>query len=293
MSSRNRDIRYYTQEGLAETIYAAIADGRYPQYGYGVVQAAALAGSLGYPRMSVLELGVAGGNGLLELERLSKEHSGASGVDIQVAGFDSGGGMPEPIDHRDLPYIWQAKFFRMDEAALRKRLSIAALHLGDVADTGKKYITNKPAPIGFISFDFDYYSSTVRAFEALLQGDFECYLPRVVCYFDDTVGPHHVMHSCFTGELLAISEFNSGNERRKLGKLNGLRHKIRPLDGEWVEGIYILHLFDHPRYNEYMFHTDDRQLPLGHLSHFMRRYLGNFKRGIRKKARLLRRRLAG
>ena len=225
-TGKNRDVRYYTQSGLEDTIYAAIADGIYPQYGYGIVQAVALAGSLGYPRMSALELGVAGGNGLLELERLSKTHSGLAGVDIQVAGFDSGVGLPGPVDHRDLPYVWQPSFFGMDEAALRRRFSTASLYLGDIADTGRDYIAGKPAPIGFISFDFDYYSSTVKAFEALLEADVERYLPRVVCYFDDTVGPHHVMHSCFTGEMLAIDEFNAAQQMRKIGKLNGLRYKI-------------------------------------------------------------------
>jgi hypothetical protein len=292
-NGKKRDPRYYTQRGLENTIYDAIAEGSYAQYGYGVIQAAALAGSLGYSRMSVIELGVAGGNGLLELERLSKKHSGPSGVYIQVAGFDSGGGMPEPIDHRDLPYIWQANFFKMDEAALRKRFSTASLHLGDVGETGRNYIASKPAPIGFISFDLDYYSSTVKAFEALLEADVERYLPRVVCYFDDTVGPHHVMHSSFTGEMLAIDEFNAAHKTRKIGKLNGLRYKIQPLDGAWVEGIYILHLFDHPRYNEYMFHTQDRQLPLERPSNFVRSSLGRVKRGIRKKARLLLKRLVG
>lgn len=256
------DARYYTEEGLAKLIIDATADPSFPQYGYGVVQAAALAGRLGYMRISVLELGVAGGNGLVELERLSIVHSGPSGVDIDVAGFDLGSGMPDPVDYRDLPYIWQGGFFRMDKEALRNRLSKAVLYLGDVAETARTFIACKPAPIGFISFDLDYYSSTTKALEALLRCDVGCYLPRVVCYFDDTVGPHHEMHSCFTGELLAISEFNTARQNRKLAKLNGMRYKVLPHDGPWVEGIYVLHLFDHPLYNKYIFHAQDRQFPL-------------------------------
>ena len=261
-SNPSRDPRYYTEAGLAETIEKATADPSFPQYGYGVVQAIALAGALGYSRMSVLELGVAGGNGLVALEQLSREHSKPSGVDTLVIGFDLGTGMPEPADYRDLPYIWQAGFFRMDEPVLRKRLSKAELHLGDISLTGKNFLSSLGAPIGFISFDLDYYSSTVSAFKALLHGEVDCYLPRVVCYFDDTVGPHHEMHSTFTGELLAINEFNSRNEKRKIGKLNGLRYKVSPNEGAWVEGIYILHLFDHPRYNEYVYPQENRQFPL-------------------------------
>jgi hypothetical protein len=253
---------YYSEQGLAKTISDAVADPNFPQYGYGVVQAVALAGALGYREVCALELGVAGGNGLLALEQLSDQHSRPSGVDVHVAGFDLGTGMPRPVDYRDLPYIWREDFFRMDEELLRNRLRKAQLHIGDIQDTGSSFVQSNHPPIGFISFDLDYYSSTAKAFKALLAGAPSCYLPRVVCYFDDTVGPHHEMHSVFAGELLAIEDFNRGNEHRKLGKLNGLRHKIGQNDGSWVEGIYILHIFDHKKYNDYIYPIKDRQFPL-------------------------------
>jgi len=253
---------YYTEDGLARTIREAASDPEFPQYGYGVVQAAALAGALELPSMSALELGVAGGNGLVALEELSDAHSKPSGVEIAVSGFDLGGGMPPPNDYRDLPYIWREGFFRMDEARLRARLKSADLYIGDITDRAADFKSSNPSPIGFISFDLDYYSATVKAFDALLQCSPEHYLPRVVCYFDDTVGPHHEMHSQFTGELLAIQEFNQASRYRKLDKLNGLRHKVAPIDGPWLEGIFILHLFDHPLYDQYIFPERDRQFPL-------------------------------
>lgn len=262
MNAHQERSGYYTEEGLARTIVAATCDPAFPQYGYGVVQAAALAGQLGYPAFSALELGVAGGNGLLALQDLATAHSTSSGVAIDVAGFDLATGMPPPLDYRDLPYIWQAGFFEMDELAIRRRLTTAQLHIGDVQDTIPAYLASGPPPIGFISFDLDYYSSTVRAFSALLDAEPNLFLPRVVCYFDDTVGPHHEMHSRFAGELLAIDEFNGAHRLRKLGQLHGLRHKVAPNDGPWIEGIYILHLFDHARYNEYIFHRRNRQFPL-------------------------------
>src|SRR5215207_985617 len=40
-----------------------------PHYGYGLLKAAELARRLGYARISAIEFGVAGGNGLLSLER--------------------------------------------------------------------------------------------------------------------------------------------------------------------------------------------------------------------------------
>jgi hypothetical protein len=262
MTHRPTNPKYYSEDGLAQTIAAATADPSFPQYGYGVVQATALAGALGYRTMCALEVGVAGGNGLVALEQLSTEHSGPSGVVVDVAGFDLGTGMPMPVDYRDLPYVWREAFFNMDEEVLRRHLGKARLLLGDIAETGRAFVDGDHPPIGFISFDVDYYSSTVKAFSALLTANASHYLPRVVCYFDDTVGPHHEMHSVHTGELLAIEEFNRDNSARKIGKLNGLRYKVSPNDGPWVEGIYILHLFDHDRYNDYVYPLKDRQFPL-------------------------------
>jgi hypothetical protein len=256
--------RYSTEQGLAETIENAILTPAYPQYAYGVVQALALATELGIGKISVLELGVAGGNGLIALERYSTSHSKAAGIDIHVAGFDLGTGMPRPVDYRDMPYIWHEGSFKMQENELRNRLSTATLHLGDIAKSGAEFINTNPAPIGFVSFDLDYYSSTVQAFDALLCAAAARYLPRVICYFDDTVGPHHEMHSCFTGELLAIDEFNCRTNERKLAKINGIQHKLGSSAGWWTEGLYVLHLFDHPLYNNYIFHRKDRQFPLTH-----------------------------
>ena len=233
------------------------------QYAYGVLGAVELTAALGLPAVSVLELGVAGGNGLIELERLAIDVGADRGVATRVVGFDLGTGMPPPVDHRDVPYAWRQGFFRMDEPLLQARLGNAGLVLGDIAQTGADFLASAPPPIGFVSFDLDYYSSTSAAFKALLESDdLDRYLPRVLCYFDDTVGPHAEMHSEYTGELLAIGEFNERHQRRKLARINGLRHKVAPVDGPWVEGMFVLHVFDHPRYNEYVFPEPDRQFPL-------------------------------
>ena len=237
------------------------------QYAYGVFGAVELAARLGMSAVTFIELGVAGGNGLVELERLAFEVGGDRDVVPQVVGFDLGTGMPPPVDHRDVPYAWREGFFRMDEQVLRSHLRHADLLLGDVGLTGPKFMATTPAPIGFVSFDLDYYSSTVAAFEALLESDdYERYLSRVLCYFDDTVGPHAEMHSEFTGELLAIGEFNQKHQRRKLARISGLRYKVMPFDGPWVSGMFVLHLFDHPRYNDYVFPEEDRQFPVSGVS---------------------------
>jgi hypothetical protein len=99
----------------------------YPHYAYGVYWAATLAVRLGIPRISIAEFGVAGGRGLIALESSSREIEEALGVGIDVVGFDSGRGMPEPVDYRDLPHIWNAGFYLMDEGKLRARLKKARL----------------------------------------------------------------------------------------------------------------------------------------------------------------------
>ncbi|HEX2418813.1 MAG TPA: hypothetical protein VHJ83_11935 [Micromonosporaceae bacterium] len=243
------------------TRWLKASDG-FPQYGYGVLQAVTLAQRLGVPAISALELGVAGGNGLVVLERLAEELGRESNVHVLTVGFDLGTGMPPPLDHRDNPYIWQRGFFTMDEGRLRSRLTQARLVIGDIAETGPSFMASGAPPIGFISFDLDYYSSTVSAMRGLIEDDLDRYLPRVLCYFDDTVGPHDEMHSEFTGELLAIREFNNQHTDRKIAKINGLRSKFPGEVDPWVEGIYVLHLFSHPRYNDYVFSAPTRQFPL-------------------------------
>lgn len=231
----------------------------YGGYAYGVTQAAALARALGEPAVSVLELGVAGGQGLLELERLALA---AQGTAVAVTGFDLGTGLPEPADYRDLPYVWRGGFFAMDERRLRASLRFAELRLGDIAVTAGEFLAEGGPPVGFAAFDLDYCSSTLAAMRALLGGPAGRFLPRVLCYFDDTVGPHEEMHCEFTGALAAIGEFNAGSAARKVGRLSGLRYKPGVPDAAWTEGMYVAHLFDHPRYCDYVHPGDDRQLPL-------------------------------
>jgi hypothetical protein len=133
-------------------------------YGHCLLHTAQVARKLGYTRISAIEFGVAGGNGLVALERHGERVRKATGVDIAVYGFDTGAGMPPPQDVRDMPYLWQSGYFAMDPAKLRARLSFAKLQLGLVEDTVVRFCAEEnPPPIGFISFDLDYYSATTAA----------------------------------------------------------------------------------------------------------------------------------
>lgn len=218
-----------------------------PHYAYGVYTAAALAARLRIPAISVIEFGVAGGRGLLALEDIAKEVSRALGVNIAVYGFDTGKGMPAPVDYRDLPHAWGQGFYEMDQAALKASLKQANLILGDVASTLPGFLrTQDLAPVGFVAFDLDYYSSTKAALR-LFEGGPESHLPRVFCYFDDIMWPDIACHNEYMGELCAIREFNAEHMNLKITPIHMFSH-TRPHPAPWNEQIYVLHDYQHPLY---------------------------------------------
>jgi len=227
-----------------------------PEYLWPLLHSAHAARALGISRIAALEFGVAGGNGLLALERAAAAATELSGTHVEIFGFDSGTGMPPPADHRDAPWLIEPAYFKMDEAALRARLGKAQLVLGQVAETVPQWSRSDHPPVGFIAFDLDYYSSTMDAFQ-LLDGDAEWLLPRVPCYFDDMFGHGW---TDFTGERAAIDEFNSSHGRRKIGKIHGLRFELPPEEFQqpWHEKLYLIHVFDHPRYAEPEGRIDER-----------------------------------
>jgi hypothetical protein len=222
-----------------------------PHYAYGVHQGALLAKGLGLTSISVVEFGVAGGRGLVALERIADQASRTTGVRIEVYGFDRAVGLPEVSDFRDLPYTWRKGFFEMDIGALAARLRRAKLVIGDIAETVPTFVEqHDPAPIAFVSVDVDYYSSTVDALK-IFDLPPERMLPRVMCYFDDTVGEDHVLQNHYVGELLAIEEFNEAHPRQKVVPIHGLSAK-RDIPASWNDAMYAMHRFDHPGYDTYV-----------------------------------------
>jgi hypothetical protein len=209
-----------------------------------------LAKRLRLPAISVIEFGVAGGVGLIALEKLAEEVGKAAGIQVTVTGFDSGQGMPEPADYRDLPHVWGTGFFKMDADLLRPKLMPSTeLILGDVGETVANWMQRRPAPIGFVAFDLDYYSSTKKAFSIFEDPDSTRRLPRVYCYFDDIIWPEHACHCVFTGELCAIHEFNQQHDTQKICPVHLLRHtQIHP--SWWNDAMYVHHEFAHPMYSQ-------------------------------------------
>jgi hypothetical protein len=188
----------------------ASREGLRANYTWSVLHAASIALRTGRPRVGVAEFGVAGGNGLVALELAAAAVEDELGVGIDVYGFDTGSGLPPPRDHRDAPFIMDGGDFPMDLDLLRSRLSRAELVLGDVSETIPEFLASERAPLGFISFDLDYYSSTRDAL-LIMRGEPGPLLPRVLCYFDDT---HGYPWGDFNGARLAIEEYNASGETR-------------------------------------------------------------------------------
>ncbi len=228
-----------------------------PHYAHIIFNAAQLGSRLGYRKISVIEYGVAGGLGLISMEEHAREIEKLFAIEIEIYGFDTGKGLPPPGDYRDLPYHWKEGFFAMEPDKLQKRLQKARLLLGDIRETSESFFAQfRPAPVGAIAHDFDFYSSTAAALRMLTAGE-EHFLPRVFCYFDDTVGTELELYNDFTGERLAIEEFNQRNDHVKLGKPYYLLAKKRP--ASWHHQIWIGHLFRHSRYNDFISKEDQQR----------------------------------
>jgi len=223
-----------------------------PHYGHCIFEAAQLAHRLALRRISAIEFGCGGGNGLLNAEMHCAEVARIfPDVVFELYGFDTGEGLPPPIeDHRDFPHYFKRGLYEMNPNTLRSRLKFATLVLGDVKDTCRTFFEQyHPAPIGCVFHDLDFYSSTRDAF-ALFEGDPAFFLPRVFMYFDDIMGNNTWLISEFAGELLAIDEFNQTHSSKKIAA-----NRCLPLlyaHQWWAHQIYIYHDFAHPLYNRFI-----------------------------------------
>lgn len=210
-----------------------------PAYLSGLVISACLARDHNIPEIIAIEFGVAGGDGLLTLQQEAEAVEHEVGVTIKVVGFDSGKGLTEMTgDYRDHPDYWKEGDFPLDEKALRARLSPRTrLILGDVRDNVSEFVTHiQDAPVGFVSFDLDLYSSTIHALHLFTHAN-RWMLPKVPLYFDD-VEEALVSHR-FAGELLAIDEFNETTQAVKIDRWRGIKTN-RPFPEEpFLEQMYV------------------------------------------------------
>lgn len=245
---RNDPTAYSLLNSLLDKLVSEEGGAQRPNYAWGLLHGAHMAKGLGFSQISAIEFGVAGGNGLLALDRIAIAVEAVLGVKVDVYGFDTGVGLPKPVDYRDLPNLFHAGDFPMNKEALQLKLKRAQLVLGPVRETLPAFLAAKRAPVGFLSIDVDLYSSTVDALK-VLDGHADSLLPRVHCYFDDILG---FTYNEFTGERLAINDFNNTHSTRKISPIFGLKYFMSSQfkSASWNEQFFMAHVFDHPFYGE-------------------------------------------
>lgn len=212
-----------------------------PAYLLSVLAAAEQALKQKVSEISVIEFGVAGGNGLVALQSEAEAVERETGIGIKVYGFDAGPqGLPSFIgDYRDHPDAWQPGDYPMDESALRSRLTDRTTFiLGNVRDTVPGFFKNfQPPPIGFVSIDLDLYSSTREALQIFRLQD-KRMLWHVPVYFDDI---EFLFNHKFAGELFAIDEFNEDSAQVKIDKWYGVSIGRPFPERPFLEKLYVAH----------------------------------------------------
>ena len=193
-------------------------------------------------KVIIIEFGVSSGAGLYNLAYIADKLSSIYAVDYQIIGFDSGEGMPKPIDYRDHPEKFRTGDYpplNLDINNLPKKTKV---YYGDISDTLVKLDSelSEDSKIGFVSIDVDYYSSTEKCLK-VFKKNHSSYLSKTVVYLDDV---NNVDHNDYCGELLAINEFNENNLPRKICKMTQLRNWRIFKNALYLDQMYYLHVFD-------------------------------------------------
>ena len=211
-------------------------------YAFGLKTAFNEAKSLGVKKITIIEFGVASGAGLFNLAQISKKLSVELKVDYEIIGFDTGKGMPKPLDYRDHPEKYGYGDFPTLGLNPEKLPQKTRLIIGEIDASLSEYKEklNEDSLIAFVSIDVDYYSST-RDCMNLFSGLQSLYLPKVVIYLDDV---NNIDHNQYCGELLAISEYNNEDFPRKICKMTQLRNWRIFKNALWLDQMYFLHIFD-------------------------------------------------
>jgi hypothetical protein len=214
-----------------------------PAYLLGTLTAAKMAIEQNVSEISVIEFGVAGGSGLLVLQSEAEAVEQATGVKVNVYGFDTGSiGTPKLIgDYRDHPDNCQPGDFPMDEDLLRSQLSErTTLILGDVAETVEGLFDDyNAAPIGFVSIDIDAYSASRDALKIFtLPGK------RMLRQVPIFLGNENIWNHKLAGAMLAVEEFNQQSSGVKIDRWYGVKKGNAFPERMYFEQMYLAHDLD-------------------------------------------------
>lgn len=217
-----------------------------PHYAFGLWLATLQAARLGIRKLKIFEFGVASGAGLINLCEICDKMNKSTGMEYEIYGFDSNVGMPALSGgYKDNPELWHEGQFLSDHEKIRARLPAnARLISGDITDTIVEFCRNNlssDSPVAFVAVDVDLYSSTLSVFELFKRDNPEYYLPVTILYFDDI--NDLLTNNAWCGEMLAIREWNSAHELRKMEEMR-IRQNHSPAG--WHDHIYGLHVLDHP-----------------------------------------------
>ena len=212
---------------------------------------------LGEKEIFVIELGVAGGDGIRSLHNYKKNIEKVLDIKIFIAGFDSGSGLPEVTKKEDLPFFWKGGDYKnVNINDLEKNYNDVKIFAGDVSNTLDDFVKQNKKKIGCIFFDLDLYTSTKSFLDKIpLLSENNLLLPRTLCYFDDLFIVDYGLDDS-NGEPLAISNFNKENDNFKLGKaFDNVSDFKFPLA---KNQIYTLHDYNNNNYNKYLgIYTED------------------------------------
>lgn len=215
------------------------------QNAFCIYKAAEFAKWMELKSITVIEFGVAKGDGLLNICQIAEKVTQETGIRFNIYGFDTPTGMPAPKDFKDLPELFQEGCFDpVDREELISALpDNAKLILGNIEETIPKFLAtiSKESPIAFVSVDVDYYWSAKICLN-LFRDIPEKYLPMTLVYLDDISPP---CSNPWVGELLAVNEFNVENEYRKIVPYTFLRSKRIFQQTQWIDRIFSLHVLDH------------------------------------------------
>ena len=199
------------------------------QHAYGILKAADDAKKAGKKRVSIIEFGVATGAGLLNIQSIARRVTKITGIEFDIYGFDTGGGMPSPKSYKDHPDLYAEGDFPMDFERLQNSLDLnTKLVIGPIKET--------------LPNDVDFYSSSVDLLKVLEKEATE-YLQRVTIYLDDIQDDSH---NTWCGELAAINEFTHDHEYRKIERHTFLRGYRLFKNARWIDHMFFAHILDHP-----------------------------------------------
>ena len=218
-----------------------------PHYESILYEACLEAKKLGINQVSVIELGVAGGAGIVSLEKYKKKIEKVLDINIKIYGFDMGSGLPKIEADEDLPFLWRKGLYNIDKAALEKKVN-SKIFYGDVKNTVDDFIKINKNNICCIFFDLDLYTSTINFLNQIPKIK-DHLLPRVLCYFDDVYVFENYINQ-FNGVFKAIDEFNKNFSEFKLGySVDHFKNFKFPLART---SIYTLHSFKNRLYKKYI-----------------------------------------